>query len=556
MEYEETVDHMLQSFKDTQGLKRILGEKLNFDKFRDTQKLSAQNSARGNQFKVSCLDLADNPLEKNILTPTITTSYINTFRDTTASKANAEETQKLLAEIREGEYGPISKIRQEIRECMLGDSKENISESKLNIYSQITNDEIDSLVRHQEDIYEKSSYTIGCLKGKFTENMLKAKKQSEDFNAHQKLYKVDITAKESELDRNLDKIQEFNNKRLVKNKKMAKSHTKDLQEMTEFFEAKLESIKKENNRSKNTLQELVISKDAELARVNQEIDRVRKEKDKQLEKLKSKIVVKAQLQEIKSKNKYSRLDIDQIYQKNTEIRRQNNLLSSKVKQLKSHLSQTKQVNFAMELGIEKLSVVAYGKKRPSRNKSKKLMKSKSKATIKPTRQFTLKLAKKSSKKSRDFSRVKISLNKSRPKRSRSKTKSVCKNTRPIYEKLRLQNKKSEQPYYQSETLQQNVLANTRQIEHRNSFSSDLDYSGESLFSKSKRSHAKRSKIQLLKTGCLELDTSMSESKDDWIQCPTIEEDYISSYGPKIKRKIDLGLKKKMTRFDSQPVFDL
>ena len=118
----------------------------------------------------------------------------------------------------------------------------------------------------------------------------------------------------------------------------------------------------------------------------------------------------------------------------------------------------------------------------------------------------------------------------------------------IYSKLQERRKKKIEDAYQ--------LAQTRQHLDTPSKNSDFSDTQESLYSIERKKMAKKSKISLLKTSCLELNTSQNESKDDWIQCPTIEEDYINSYGPKRRTKIDLRGKKKLTRFESTPVIDL
>jgi len=204
----------------------------------------------------------------------------------------------------------------------------------------------------------------------------------------------------------------------------------------------------------------------------------------------------------------------------------------------------------MRISIGKLGGVA-GKPKLSRNKSNKLSKSKSKGYIKPTQQFLLKFSKKTKLKSSSKlldSKFLTKLNSTNKQlKQRTKSKSVLKNSRPIYTKLQERRRKVEEVYQ---------LAQTCQHQQNESFNSNASESQESMYSHERKKLKKKSKISLIKTNKLELRTSLNESKDDWIQCPTIEEDYINSYGPKRKTKIDLKGRKKLTRFQSQPVIDL
>ena len=129
-------------------------------------------------------------------------------------------------------------------------------------------------------------------------------------------------------------------------------------------------------------------------------------------------------------------------------------------------------------------------------------------------------------------------------------KSIIKNSRPIYTKLHERRKREENVHDEYQ------LAKTREYQHNDSMNSDKSEANKSLYLIERKKLTKRPRTSLLKTGWLELSTGLNESKDDWIQYPTIEEDYINSYGPKRRTKIDLRGKKKLTRFESQPVFDL
>ena len=90
---------------------------------------------------------------RNILTPTVTTSYTNTLKNTMTSNANNEETKKLLLEIR--------KIRQEIKSSTLGHLKENIPASTLNSYIKLPNNRNESFIQYQQNAYSRSSYAVG-----------------------------------------------------------------------------------------------------------------------------------------------------------------------------------------------------------------------------------------------------------------------------------------------------------------------------------------------------------------------------------------------------------
>ena len=121
-----------------------------------------------------------------------------------------------------------------------------------------------------------------------------------------------------------------------------------------------------------------MSKDAELLKINQEIDKIKREKEKDLGRLRKKTEDKEQLQGYKRKNKLSRVDLQHVYELNEGIRQKNYKLRGQVDKINDKNSQLMLVNTTIKVGVEKLCGVAYGKRRVSRNKTKKLAKSKSK----------------------------------------------------------------------------------------------------------------------------------------------------------------------------------
>lgn len=122
---------------------------------------------------------------------------------------------------------------------------------------------------------------------------------------------------------------------------------------------------------------------------------------------------------------------------NSNLQRENNTKLKVIKQLRSHMHELDNVNETIRLSIDKLKGVAYGKWpkiAKSRNKSKRCSKTRSKAVIKPTKMFILKLASKAHTKRMDKSKSLSKIN-SESTIKRIKNKSVQKYSRPIYERL-------------------------------------------------------------------------------------------------------------------------
>ena len=235
---------------------------------------------------------------------------------------------------------------------------------------------------------------------------------------------------------------------------------------------------------------------------------------------------------------------------NSEQHKENNEKLRIIKQLRAHIHNLQNVNETIKLSIEKLNGVAYGKwphAIKSRNKTKKWSKTRSKAIIKPTKMFILKLSSKANTKRSDKSKS-IIKNGSQSTMRRWKNKSAIKYSRPIYERLKERNRRDEDIYQLSKARETG----------EGSLKSDRSNSSESLYSKERRKMASKSRILWIKTGHLNSSGSnLEQSVDDWIKWPTIEEDYVSSYGPKRKTKINLlAGQRKLAKICSEPTFDL
>lgn len=116
------------------------------------------------------------------------------------------------------------------------------------------------------------------------------------------------------------------------------------------------------------------------------------------------------------------------------------------------MAQLREVNTLIEFGIQKLESVTFGITKPkkSRNKSKSLYKSKSKASIRPRKPLMLKLSKnnKLGKSSKIITNMnsKVSSKNSKKKKvhySTSRSKSILKNRRPIDTRFQERLKKKE-----------------------------------------------------------------------------------------------------------------
>lgn len=418
----------------------------------------------------------------------------------------------------------------------------------MNTYSKLSNREIDGILKEQEQIYNGSNYAIDCLKNKFYHNAQKSKMESEEFNVFKDKYDQDVKQMESDLDKRLNELKIFNTQRLADNKSMAKTHKEEMQELSEYYEDKLQTIRQEHRKSKNTFKELIVSRETELVRISKEIDICKKDKEHQLNNLRGqKVETKEQFQMDSKYTKTNNNDLEEIQNLNKELQKENQLKIRRLRRLNLQFSQIKQVNDAMKMGIDKLTGVAYGKSRSkqSRNKSKTLSKAKSKACIKPTREFVMKLSKKNILKPKKIKNKTSLMSSVNNVLSRNKCKSVLKSSRPIFTRLQQRRQDTEDAYQMSKTRKNND----------SSMNSDISDSNESLYSIERKKLNKKSKISLIKTRNMDVSSSMDMS-NDWVKCPTIEEDYTSSYGPKRKTKIDLMGYKKLTRFESQPVFNL
>ena len=242
-------------------------------------------------------------------------------------------------------------------------------------------------------------------------------------------------------------------------------------------------------------------------------------------------------------------DLDQINMINSNLQKENSTKLRIIKQIRCHIHELENVNETIRLSIDKLKGVAYGKwpkTAKSRNKSIKWSKTRSKAVIKPTKMFILKLASKAHTKRMDDCKSLTKIN-SESNIKRTKNKSVLKYSRPIYE--RLQEKLRGDDVYQLHKTW------NRRVGSPESLRSDSE---ESLYSIERKKLASKSRVMKIKTTHLNLSGSNRDnSAEGWVKCPTIEEDYVSSTGPKRKTKINfLEGKRKMERIWSEPALNL
>ena len=265
----------------------------------------------------------------------------------------------------------------------------------------MSNRELDRVLQEQEGIYTSSNYALDCLKSQFYKHREISQKESDEFDLYQSQFKRDIRDLEQDLNTRLHELKDYNRLRLQENKKMAKTHEEEVNDLTEIYENKLKTLREEHKKSKNTFKELIVSRETELVRLNSEIEEYKLDKDHKVNILKGQISEKSEANKTsKKQSKYVDKDVVELQGLNKELQRENALKIRKIRRLRTHASQLKQVNDAMRLGIDKLTGVAYGKGKKSKCKKSTRSKSKSKAVVKPTKQFCLKLAAKAKSKSR------------------------------------------------------------------------------------------------------------------------------------------------------------
>lgn len=89
-------------------------------------------------------------------------------------------------------------------------------------------------------------------------------------------FQTEVNCLERDLDYKISQITQFNQKRMVDNRELAKAYHDETKEMKQLYEEKMQKIRDENKRSKNTIKELISSREAELSRINKEIESISK----------------------------------------------------------------------------------------------------------------------------------------------------------------------------------------------------------------------------------------------------------------------------------------
>ena len=89
-------------------------------------------------------------------------------------------------------------------------------------------------------------------------------------------FQTELKLLEKDLDHKISQITHFNQKKLKDNRELANAHNDETKELKLMYEEKIQKIREENKRSKETIKELISSREAELARINKEIDSINK----------------------------------------------------------------------------------------------------------------------------------------------------------------------------------------------------------------------------------------------------------------------------------------
>lgn len=89
-------------------------------------------------------------------------------------------------------------------------------------------------------------------------------------------FQTELRCLEQDLDYKISQITHFNQKRLKDNRELANAYNDETKEIKQLYEEKLQKIREENKRSKNTIKELISSREAELSRINKEIESISK----------------------------------------------------------------------------------------------------------------------------------------------------------------------------------------------------------------------------------------------------------------------------------------
>lgn len=336
-------------------------------------------------FDYSNVDEMKDEIANKILTPSATSTYVNTLKNTLTSSANNEETKKLMEE--------IWSIRNEIKQTTMKHLKSDVSAPVMET-SNISDKQPKDYIRDKENIASNSNKIIGKLRKAFHKNASKTKEESWEFSKYKQQFQADLEQMESELTLRMKQISYFNRQRLKDNKSMMHANKQEVDEITQFYENKLQLLRDENDRSKNNYKELVVNKEAELTRLNKEIDDIETIHGKNQSKFnEAKYEGKESMKVLQRQRQNNISDLDHLRNVNKELQKNNMVKLRHMKRLRIQTKELKEVNGAARIAIDKLKGVTGNKtkKQTSRNKTKRLNKVSSKAVIMPTKQFILRL---------------------------------------------------------------------------------------------------------------------------------------------------------------------